>query len=136
MPELAIDPDKVCYIIVRLRQLHAKVAPVEPDPASNETDDGFREVLEDYADDPVAIEIRQFIEGMDEDELSSLVALMWVGRGDFSLDEWNDALAEAGMRADTPTAEYLMGTPLAADLLEEGLSAFGKSCIDFEEGRL
>ena len=31
---------------------------------------------------------------------------------------------------------YLLGTPLRADYLEEGLSQFGLSCEDFELGRL
>jgi Protein of unknown function (DUF3775) len=31
---------------------------------------------------------------------------------------------------------YLLGTPLLADFLEEGLTQFGLSCEEFEFGRL
>ena len=34
------------------------------------------------------------------------------------------------------TADYLLGTPLRADFLEEGLSQFGRSCEEFEVGRV
>jgi hypothetical protein len=136
MPELAIDPDKVCYLIVRARQFDVKVEPVIPDSASDMADDGAREVLEDRDSDPVAVEITQFVESLDEDERATLVALMWLGRGDYAIDEWDSIVEEAREREGTPTASYLMGTPLLADYLEEGLEAFGKSCEDFEEGRL
>jgi len=134
MPTLGIDPDKVCYLIVRARQFHAKVEAIEPDPGSNMSDDGFREILEDYDDDPVVTEIRQFIESLDEEEYANLLALMLIGRGDYSVDEWDDVLAEARALADE-RGDYLIGTPLVADYLEEGLSQLGYSCEDFEEGR-
>lgn len=136
MPELGISPEKVCYVIVRARQFQAKVAPVDIDEASNMTDDGFREILEDFQDDPVLFEARQFIDGLDVDETANLVALAWLGRGDYTIEEWDDAVAEARDRQERPAADYLMGTPLVADYLEAGLDAFGESCDDFEEGRL
>ncbi|HEX6980122.1 MAG TPA: DUF3775 domain-containing protein [Alphaproteobacteria bacterium] len=136
MATLGIDPDKVCYLIVRARQFHAKVEAVEPDPGSNVSDDGFREILEDYDDDPIVIEMRQFIESLDEEEYANLLALMWIGRGDYAVDEWNDVLAEARALEDERGADYLIGTPLVGDYLEEGLSQMGYSCEDFEEGRL
>ena len=34
------------------------------------------------------------------------------------------------------TTDYLIGTPLLADYLEEALAAFGHSCEDFEIGRM
>jgi Protein of unknown function (DUF3775) len=32
--------------------------------------------------------------------------------------------------------DYLIGTPLLADYLENGLSEFGLSCAEFELGRM
>ena len=80
--------------------------------------------------------MKAFIDAMDEDEQCELVALCWVGRGDFSPDEWEDAVAEARSRRQGSTAEYLIGTPLVSDYLEEGLSKFDLSCEGFEMGRL
>ncbi len=34
------------------------------------------------------------------------------------------------------TAAYLLGIPLLGDFLEEGLSMLGRSCAEFEIGRL
>jgi hypothetical protein len=52
------------------------------------------------------------------------VALMWIGRGDFEIDEWDDALERAQDSWNARTAEYLIGTPLVADYLAEGLDQF------------
>ena len=46
--ELNISDDKVCYIVLKAREFDAKVEPTEPDPGSNPTDSGEREILEDY----------------------------------------------------------------------------------------
>jgi hypothetical protein len=50
---------------------------------------------------------------------------MWVGRGDFSAEEWDEALATAADRDNGREAKYLIGTPLLGDYLEEGLVALG-----------
>ena len=90
---LEINPDKVCYIIVKAREFDAKVEVVEPNPGSNPSDEGMREVLEDYRDDPVAEELTGFIGSLNEDERIDLVALAWLGRGTF--DDWDSARKEA-----------------------------------------
>ena len=48
---LDIDPALVEFIILKARAVSAKVAPVEPDPASNPSDDDERGVIEDYPSD-------------------------------------------------------------------------------------
>lgn len=71
--------------------------------------------------DPAALEIRATIEDLEPDQQVSLVSLMWLGRGDYSIDEWDQALADARESWNTRTADYLLGTPLLADYLSEGL---------------
>ena len=93
-------------------------------------------VLEDHRNDPVAAEIRSFIDALNEDEQIDLVALAWLGRGDAAIEDWSELRAEAARAHNKRTAAYLLGTPLIADLLEEGLAAFGQSCEEFEMGRL
>jgi len=44
-------------------------------------------VLEDHKDDPVAQELTSFIGAMSVDKQIDLVALAWLGRGDFSADD-------------------------------------------------
>jgi len=81
-------------------------------------------------------EIVSFIDDLNVDEQVQLVALAWLGRGDYSLKEWNAAVAAARERQTGSTARYLLGIPILADLLEEGLSQHGQSCEDFERGHL
>lgn len=133
-PEIAAET--VCRIIVKARQFDAKEGAVEERYGSNPTDEGFREILADTKDDPAYEELKTFIDGLDVDEQCELVALSWIGRGDFAAKEWRQALDLARQQHSERTAEYLLGTPLIADYLEEGLGAFGRSCEDFERGRL
>lgn len=80
-------------------------------------------------------EMRAFIDRMDEEEQAALVSIMWIGRGAFDVDEWDEAYATAMAEATTPTADYLIGTPHLADHLEAGLEALGISAVD-EENQL
>jgi hypothetical protein len=80
-PTLSISPEKVCFIIVKAREFDVKDIVTEPDPASSPTDDGMVSVLEDHSDDPIAQELRSFINALTEDEQIDLVALTWLGRG-------------------------------------------------------
>jgi hypothetical protein len=133
MPE--INSDKVCFVIVKAREFDVQVEGLEADD-SNATDDNFASVFASGRDDSVRRELKAFIDAMDEDEQCELVALCWLGRGDFSADEWEDAVAEARGRRQGSTAAYLIGTPLVSDYLEEGLAKFDLSCEGFEMGRL
>ena len=135
-PALSISPEKVCFFIVKAREFDAKDVVTDPNPGSNPTDDGMRAVLEDHADDPTHQELMSFIGGLTEDEQVDLVALMWLGRGDATIDEWDALHEEAARLHNRRTAAYLLAKPMLADHLEEGLSLFGCSCEDYEMGRL
>jgi hypothetical protein len=128
VPPLSISTDKVCFVIIKAREFDAKDVVTEPDPGSNAADDGMVSVLEDHGDDPVAQEIREFIRAMTEDEQIDLVALTWLGRGDGTIEEWDDLRGEAERAHNRRTASYLLGIPLLSDYLEEGLSQFGRNC--------
>ena len=128
VPDLSISPDKICYIIAKAREFDAKDVVTDPDDSSNATDDAMVSVLEDHPDDPVVQEISAAIFGMSEDEQIDLVALSWLGRGDGTLDDWDDLRAEAARAHNKRTAAYLLGMPLLSDYLEEALAQFGKSC--------
>jgi Protein of unknown function (DUF3775) len=132
----SIATEKVCFIVVMAREIHAKVPPAVQDPASDATDDNFREILEDFSNDAMYQELREYIVALDDDERAELLALVFVGRGDFDAAEWGDALAEARATADAREPAYIMGTPLVSDYLEEGLDAFGLTCTEFEKRNL
>jgi len=134
MPEISLDT--VCYIIIKAREFDAKVDVEEPDAGSNAADDDMAGVLQDYADDPTYAELKEAIEDLNLDEQVNLVALTWLGRGDYTKEDWDEALAEATRAHNKRTAEYLMGIPLLGDFLEEGLAAFDLSCEEIEKNHL
>ena len=127
MPELAISVDKVAFLIEKTREFDVKEAETDPDSGSNPTDDDMIDVLEDDGSDPVAQEISGFINAMTEDEQIDLIALMRLGRGDGSIEEWNDLRREAAEVRGRSTSRTLLGEPLVSDYLAEGLDAFGLS---------
>lgn len=129
-----INTDKVCFIVVKARELESEDEGMDAD-ASNATDDRFLSVLTEEAFGTVRNEIASFIDAMDEEEQAELVALMWVGRADFSADEWEEALRQARARREGPTSAYLLGIPLLASYLENGLGEFGEGCGDFAADR-
>ena len=87
-------------------------------------------VLEDHPDDPVMQELTEFIGALSEDEQIDLVALAWLGRGDGTIDDWDDIRREAARAHNKRTASYLLGMPLLPNHLEDALSQFGLSCDD------
>ncbi|MEN3950175.1 DUF3775 domain-containing protein [Iodidimonas sp. SYSU 1G8] len=121
----ALSVETVSYIIVKAREFDAKVDPVEENPASDEADDGERIILEDFVDDPTYQELRDAIEDLDDDASLELVALMWIGRGTYDAEDWEEAIETARLEATNSTADYLTGTPQLGDFLEEGLAAMG-----------
>jgi len=131
IPDLAISPDKVRFFILKAREFDVKDVVTDPDSGSNPSDDAMISVLEDHPDDPTQQELRAFIDALTEDEQVDLVALTWLGRGDGTLDDWDELREEAARLHNNRTAAYLLGKPMLADHLEEGLSQFGHSCEDF-----
>jgi hypothetical protein len=133
---LNIDLETVCFIIFKAREFDAQEGVSDDDPGSNASDDGFREVLASHGDDQTYAEIKSLIDSLDVDEQSALVALTWVGRGDFESDDWDEAFSTAQDRHNDHTAEYLLGQPLLGDLLQNGLGEMGLSCVDYEKEHL
>lgn len=135
VPVLAIPLERLAFIVAKAREFDGEV-PVEPDAASGSdpADDDEREVLLDTPDNPTEQELRDAIDSLGVAERQELLALMWLGRGDFDADSWPEALREAGETDITNLTGYLMGTPLLGDYLEEGAAALGLSLTDFERG--
>jgi hypothetical protein len=134
-PTLTISSENVCFIIVKAREFDVQDVVTDPDSGSNATDDGVASVLEAHSDDLTQKELVAFISALSEDEQADLVALLWLGRGDGTMEDWDDLRDEAQRQHNNRTAAYLLGEPLLSDHLEEGLSQFGLSCEDFEIGR-
>ncbi len=128
---LDIDLETVCFIVFKAREFDAQEEALDEDPASNPSDDGFREILASHSDDQTYDEVKSLIDSLDIDEQSALVALTWVGRGTYDSSEWDDAFQEAtdSVEEDSEAAiDELMDMPLLASHIESGLAAFDYSC--------
>lgn len=123
--DLSIDPSMVYYILTKAREFDEKTPPSETDPGSNPADDRDVSFLEDQPNDPTFTELLAAIDNLNEDEQADLVALAWLGRGDFGVEGWVEARRDVQNMSDKHIPEYLATTPLLAAYLEEGLSMAG-----------
>lgn len=133
--ELSISPEIAFFILEKAREFDGKTAPTNPGDGSNPSDDRSVDVLESFRDDPTYEELVSAIRALNDDAQIDLVALMWLGRGDFTIEEWDDCRRLAHERRSTPTAQYVAGTPLASDYLEEGLALVGHTMGESLTGR-
>ncbi|MBO1079742.1 DUF3775 domain-containing protein [Roseomonas haemaphysalidis] len=122
--DLGISTETVATVVDYLRALQEDEdsEAIDPDEEPEEGEDDFDEST-----------LSAFIEELNEDEQAALVALSWVGRGDYEPEQWEEAMTLARERAATgSTADYLMKTEMAGDLLAEGLAAFDIAVEDVE----
>ncbi len=133
---LEVDVDKIAFIIAKSREFEAQDAvheevEVEGMTENDIQDETFQEsltnVADDENDDATFDEVKEWIRAINDDDQCQIVALAWVGRGDFTTDDWEEAVRIATEEHNDRTAEYLLGMPLLPDYLEEGLSLFGLS---------
>src|SRR4051812_27942418 len=128
MPELRISVEKICALIEAARELAGMV----PSTAGDRTTTGDDSRLVTIETDPDGDERRretvEFIAGLNVEEQTDLLALIWLGRGDYEIDDWDEALAEAEARIAARDPDYMIGDSALPDYLGAGLEAFGMSC--------
>lgn len=142
---LAIPADTVCFIVDMLREYEnselladdAETAMDDPAPLETDDVDIYTEHENDYRNAPVRHELESLIHDLPVDQQIDLVALMWLGRDNSSAEDWPALRDEAAHAYNARTALYLLGSPLASDFLEEGLSILGHTCsgADARENR-
>ncbi|KXO75209.1 DUF3775 domain-containing protein [Brucella anthropi] len=125
MVELVNNIENLEFIIAKAREYDVQVPATDEQSGSNASDDNEVDILDASLANPTRKELFAAIRSLNIDERQELLALMWVGRGDFSADEWDEALSTAADRDNGREAKYLIGTPLLGDYLEEGLVALG-----------
>jgi len=126
---LDIAPEHVEFIILKARAAEAQVSPIEPEPeaepGANPDDEEASGVIEEHPGEEIEDELRDAINQLPSEAAIDLLALFWVGHGDFTREEWGDARAQASEQIDEDLAGYLMGEPGLGDMLEEGLNTLG-----------
>lgn len=110
---LTISPENVYFIIAKARE-------IEPELAESDLDEHETADLEGGA---ILMELVSTLRSLSEDEQIDLLALASLG-GDANGD-WPVIRQEALGAHDERTIEFLLATPLLADLLEAGLSTLG-----------
>lgn len=120
-----VSLDRLAQIVLLARAYDAQTPEADPGESSNSTDDRGVCVLEAQPDNPIGQELRESIECLSDDEQAALVALAWIGRGDFACEDFDGAVTTACERRQGSTADYLMGIPLLGDLVEQGAAACG-----------
>ena len=125
---LNVNPETVCFLISKARVFHSREGVVLPDIPDSPSDDWARQAMTDQEGDTLFQEFKSTIDDLEPDQQQAVVALMWVGRDDFSGDEWDAALQEARNSWNNSTAEYLIAHPQLADHLLDGLDILGYRC--------
>jgi hypothetical protein len=127
-----IAPEKVAHVIIKAREYDAKVGAWNDTPEEGDAEEDPNAILEDFSNDPTRAELAGFIDALNDDEQANLVALAWIGRGTFEKDEFAEAVETARAEKVNSTSSYLLGLPLLADYLEEGLEKMGYSVDEIE----
>ncbi len=120
-----INPETIRFIIDRAHELQSDGDSMFTEPQVNPLEEELLGIRDTPQFDPTDTELKVVVNGLEPDQQQTIVALMWLGRGDFSLNEWEEALEAARDNWTPQTAEYLTGTPLLADYLSEGLAVHG-----------
>jgi len=134
MPTLVIAPDSAFAIVEKARQYDVKVEQTDPDSGSNPSDDDSVDALEFGPDDQTRRELIGAIDDLNDDEQADLIALILLGRGDVTRDEWRDARKNAADIGRAKIPAFVAGIPLVSDYLEEGLAQFDLRFADWFDG--
>jgi hypothetical protein len=129
----ALSQDKVEFVISMAREVgEASPAIIGEELAEDSEPQHYSEVTlaaqaensggEYFAGGSAYQEFKSTIDSMNIEELSELVALLWLGRGTYVKSEWDNAVADAREASNDHTADYLLRTPLLPDYLTEGLA--------------
>jgi len=130
---LEISTDKIAHVVLRAREVDVKTDAWDDERDLDGDDVSSETILEDLPGDATRRELRDFLESLNEDELASLIALAWIGRGTYAPAELDEAISTAKSEHGGNGVAYLFSLPLLPDYLEDGLDQLGISAEDAEE---
>jgi Protein of unknown function (DUF3775) len=126
---LNINPALVCHIIEKIREFQAKEVVVIPEIAPDQLyESDWAQILADHQDDQTYQELELAIKDLEPDQQQALVALALIGRGDYSKDDWTQAMKDAQNLTPAAIVNFLLSIPLMPDYLTEGLDQLDISC--------
>lgn len=130
--DLSVSPDTIRLLIQKARAVSAHLEDTFEDGHEGEVEFDADTLADSHSHDGLAEEenddlsneeLHELIDDLNVDEAAELVAIAWIGRGDFEANDFQQAVGDARERALGSTADYLLGMPLLADYLEAGLDA-------------
>lgn len=122
---ITIPVNALGFIIEKAREFDGQVDMDDPDSGSNPIDDKELLVLQASKENPAEAELRAALANLNDDQLTELLALLWVGRGDYDNESWTDAIRQARVAKNKRVIRYLVGTPMLGDLIAQGLDELG-----------
>ena len=120
-----VNTDTVRRLATLARTVHAQDAVVIPEDSNNPSGDWGTQMLASHADDLSGDEFLTIVDDLEPDQQQQLVAMMWLGRGDFAVEEWDAAVEQARDLWRDSTGAYLLSHPMLSDEFEAALDALG-----------
>ncbi|WP_166254662.1 DUF3775 domain-containing protein [Marinobacter salicampi] len=127
---LQTNPETICRLIELAESYHVQEPATDLDSPDDPTEDWAQEMLVDTGDNSGLEEFKTVVEDLEPDQQQEVIALLWLGRGDYVLEEWEEIVKQAQEQWTPETADYLIQHPMLADHLREGLDLHGYSCQD------
>lgn len=130
---MELNQETVCGLILQIRQFDGKEAAVDPEDSSNPSDTAsddvpYKDTLQEGANDSIEQVIRAELNAMNNEELREMAALVFIGRGDNTAEEFMTVKTDAARDLDGRIVDYLLEQPMLGDLLANGLAAMGQPC--------
>ncbi len=120
-----VNPETISRLIALGRAFQAKEEVVIPQEPNSPSDDWALQALADHADDEIFNEFASIVDDLEPDQQQEVVALLWLGRDDAPLEDWDALLMQAREQWNERTAEYLIAHPFLAEYLRAGLDMHG-----------
>ncbi|MEO0820149.1 MAG: DUF3775 domain-containing protein [Pseudomonadota bacterium] len=127
---LTLPLSTLAWILAKARAFDVKDVDTAETTADGDAD--AMGVLEDRVDDPTEQELRSWITDLTDTQAAELVALFWLGRDSGDAEDFPALIDQARAARTTPTADYLLGSPLLADHIEAGLEILGEDVSEIE----
>lgn len=119
---LGITGETLERLIQAAREFHAKEDVVFPDTGPEGSDDDWAmQILADHSSDLTLQELEGTLRDLGPEQQAELQALSSIGRGDYSVMDWDTALQDAQDDWSADTVHWLLTNPLIADEWAAGL---------------
>jgi hypothetical protein len=130
---LKISTAKIARAIARAREHDAIAASWE-----NQIQQSFHEelggaILDAFATGSTQGTLAEFIESLDKEERASLLAIALIGRGTFPPESLTEAVEKAYSEPIYTDDSYLIGIPLLAEYLHDGMEKLGFPIAERDE---